>query len=56
MIVHIADILAIPFFILLTNYFHRKKNRTIQERILFLFGIIGTILDISFTLFYFYKK
>ena len=44
-----ADILAIPFFILLSYYFIVKKNKTIFEYILTLFVVIGTLADIYFT-------
>jgi hypothetical protein len=51
---HYGDILAIPFFILSSYYFYKKKNRTMTEQFLLLFSIIGTIADIIFTL-NFYK-
>ena len=46
---HYGDILAIPFFIMLSYYFINKKEKTLFEYILMLFGIIGTIADIYFT-------
>ena len=48
-IVHYGDILAIPFFILLSIYFYRKKNKNILEYILLIFSVVGTIADILFT-------
>lgn len=49
-----ADLLAIPFFILLVIYFYKKKNRTNIENILFLFAIAGLILDILFSYIFLY--
>jgi hypothetical protein len=49
-----ADLLAIPFFILLVIYFYKKKNRTNIENILFLFAIAGLILDILFSFIFLY--
>ncbi len=46
---HIGDILAIPFFLLLTVYFYQLKNKTILEYILLLFAVSGFVLDILFT-------
>lgn len=46
----IADILAIPFFILLSYYFYFKKNKTFIEYILFLFSLSGLIIDTYFTI------
>lgn len=49
-----ADLLAIPFFILLVIYFYNKKNRTNIENILFLFAIVGLVLDIFFSYIFLY--
>ena len=49
-----ADLLAIPFFLLLVVYFYRKKNRNNIENILFLFAIVGLILDIFFSCIFLY--
>lgn len=46
---HFGDIIAIPFFLLSTVYFYRKKNKNKVEYILLLFSISGLILDIYFT-------
>lgn len=46
---HIGDILAIPFFLLLTVYFYQLKNKTILEYILLLFAVSGFVLDTLFT-------
>ena len=48
-IVHYADILAIPLFLLLTIYFYRKHNRTFIENILLLFAVSGFVLDTYFS-------
>jgi hypothetical protein len=45
-----ADILAIPFFIVLSYYFIKLKNKNILEYILMIFAIIGTIADMYFTI------
>ena len=39
---HYGDILAIPFFALLTYYFYTIKYKTLVEYILFYFCISGT--------------
>ena len=44
-----GDILAIPFFIMLSYYFIIKNNKTIFEYLLMAFAIIGSIADIYFT-------
>lgn len=48
-IVHYADIVAIPLFLLLTVYFYKKSNRTFIENILLLFAISGLVLDTYFS-------
>ena len=50
---HYGDILAIPFFALLVNYFYNIKNKSIIEYILYLFSIAGLVLDILFTYMFF---
>jgi len=47
---HYGDILAIPFFILLSYYFYKRKNKTNLEYLLMLFSIGGAIADIVFTI------
>ena len=49
-IVNIADILALPMFVLMIYYFIKKTNRNLIENILLLFGIIGLIVDSYFTI------
>jgi len=50
--VYYGDILAIPFFLLLSIYFYNKNKKTLLEYILFFFAISGFILDIIFTYIY----
>jgi len=49
---HIGDMLATPFFILLTIYFYKIENRTLLEEILFLFSFACLIIDVTFSYFY----
>lgn len=53
-IIHLGDLLAIPFFLLLTIYFANKPNKTFIEYILLLFCVCGFLADIFFTIQYFY--
>lgn len=53
---HIADILAIPFFILLFYYFYKIKNKTVIEYILYMFSFLGVLMDVIFTYLYLTKK
>ena len=53
---HYGDILAIPFFLLLIIYFVEKETRTPMENLLPLFSVSGFILDILYTILFFYKK
>jgi len=50
----IGDFLAIPFFMLLCYYFYLKKNKTIIEKILFLFSLSALIIDTYFTVYNLY--
>ena len=52
---HYADILAIPFFAILTYYFYKLKNKTFITKILLLFVFCTFFIDIFFTYLY-YKK
>ena len=47
-IVHYADMLAIPFFLVLTIYLFNKK-RTFIENLLLLFAVSGLVLDVYFS-------
>jgi len=53
---HIADIFAIPLFLLMTLYFYRIENKTFVEYVLFLFGATGLLLDIVFSAYYVFGK
>ena len=46
---HYGDILAIPFFALLSFYFYKIEYKTQLETILFYFSIDGFVLDIYYT-------
>ena len=48
-----GDILAIPFFLLLTIYFYNIERRSFTENILLLFSIGGLVADILFTILFF---
>ena len=51
---HYGDIIAIPFFLLLAIYFLRIKKKTLLEYVLLIFSISGFVLDIIYTIIYFY--
>jgi len=46
---HYGDILAIPFFALLTIYFYNIEHKSTIEYVLLFFSISGFILDILYT-------
>jgi len=46
---HYGDILAIPFFLLLTIYFYNLEEKTTMEYIFLGFSFLGLILDILYT-------
>ena len=51
-IIHYADILAIPLFMINMYYFYNIENKNILEYLLLLFTFIGFICDIIFTFMY----
>ena len=51
---HYGDILAIPFFALLTIYFYNIEQKSILEYVLLLFSISGFVLDILYTFIHFF--
>ena len=53
---HYGDILAIPFFLALSIYFHKIKNKTFFEYILYIFSISGFLLDLYFTYLFYQNK
>jgi len=56
-IIHIADIVAIPMFLVLVIYFVQKKNKTVFEIILLLMVSLGLVIDVCFTIYFlFFKK
>jgi len=46
----IVDVIAVPFFFLLSLYFYNIENKTPIEYTLYIFSIIGFIVDLSLTL------
>jgi hypothetical protein len=53
---HYGDILAIPFFLLLTIYFYNLEEKTTMEYIFLFFSFSGFILDVLYTYIFFTKK
>ena len=53
---HYGDILAIPFFLALSIYFHKIENKTFFEYILYIFSISGFLLDLYFTYLFYQNK
>jgi len=49
---HYGDMLAIPFFFLLTIYFYNLKKKTPQEYIFLGFCFLGFVMDILYTYLY----
>lgn len=45
----IADVSAIHFFSITSYYFHKKSKRTKTEIFLYLFSLIGVVVDSIFT-------
>jgi hypothetical protein len=52
-LVHYGDLLAIPFFILLSVYFYKIVDKTNLEYILFAFVISCVIIDTIFSINFF---
>jgi len=50
----VGYLLAIPFFALSLNYFYKKKNKNILEKVLLFFSLVGLLADIAFTLKHFH--
>lgn len=50
---HYGDILAIPFFSLLSLYFYNIEDKTTIEYVLLFFSICGLLADILFTYIHF---
>lgn len=49
-----ADILAVPCFGVLSIYFYNINNKTILEKALFLFSVMGFVLDILYSYIFVY--
>lgn len=56
LLIHLCDVAAIPFFIILIIYFSSIKNKTYVEYLLLLFGIVGLVIDSIFTYKYVIKN
>jgi hypothetical protein len=52
---HYCDIIAAPLFFILSIYLYKIKNKTLLEKMLLIFAILGFILDSLFTFDYFVK-
>ena len=50
---HYGDVLAIPFFGLLTIYFYNIENKSLIEFVLLFFSLFGFLLDILYTYIFF---
>lgn len=48
-LVHYGDIIAVPFFFLLSYYFYKIKNKTKLEYVLFIFALGGFLVDLIFS-------
>ena len=53
---HYGDILAIPFFLLLTVYFYILEDKTTMEYIFLFFSGSGFVLDILYTYLFLTRK
>jgi len=49
---HIGDIIATPFFLLMTIYFYYVEDKSYLEILLFLFSLACLIIDVTFSYFY----
>ena len=55
-IVHIGDMLAVPFFLLSFIYFYRLKSKSPIEYVLLFFSAIGFLFDAYFTICFLQKR
>ena len=46
---HYGDMIAIPFFLLLTHYFYNLEDKTPLEYVFLVFSFLGFVLDILYT-------
>jgi hypothetical protein len=49
-LIEMVNIISIPFFFTLTIYFYGIKDKTPLEYVLYVFAIIGFLIDTSLTL------
>jgi hypothetical protein len=49
---HKGDILATPFFLILSIYFYNIENKSLLENVLYAFSISCFLIDSAFTYFY----
>jgi len=49
---HIGDMVAVPFFLLLSIYFYYIEEKTPLEYLLFLFSVSCFLIDVTFSYFY----
>lgn len=54
-LIHYADMLAIPCFLIAGIYFYLKNKRNFIENFLLIFVSIGFIIDIYFTIKFIYS-
>ena len=52
MIIHYGDMLAIPFFFLLSVYFYEITDKSVLEYVFMLFVMACFVIDIAFTYMY----
>ena len=46
---HIGDMVAVPFFLLLSIYFYYIENKTNLEYLLFVFSLSCFFIDVTFS-------
>lgn len=53
---HYGDMIAIPFFLLLTLYFYNLEEKTPLEYVFLVFSFLGFVLDILYTYVFLTRK
>lgn len=53
LLVRLADVLAVPLFLLAVLYFWQIPHKTVVEWILLVFSVGGLLLDLLFTISFF---
>ena len=53
---HYGDMIAIPFFLLLTLYFYNLEKKTPLEYVFLVFSFLGFVLDILYTYVFLTRK